>query len=52
MAPLINRDTAALDEVLKVIAHLQTRNLLAVAEKEFFRKLKASDSMRRAVHSA
>jgi cytosine/creatinine deaminase len=46
MGLLITRDTFALDEVLNVVAHVPTRNLLAIAEREFFGKLTDKDFIR------
>jgi cytosine/creatinine deaminase len=49
MNRLINGTATITDEVLNLIAHLPTASLLAIVEKEFFRKLKDEVFMRIAV---
>ena len=49
MKPFITKDTEINDAVLNVIAHLPTKSLPLVAEKEFFAKLSDRDFMRIAV---
>ena len=50
--PFIKASAPINDEVLNVIAHLPTKSLLKVAEKEFFSKMTDKDFMRLAVFLA
>jgi cytosine/creatinine deaminase len=49
MNTLINRDTPVSEQVLKAVAHIPTKSLLQVIDKEFFSKLTDADFMRIAV---
>jgi hypothetical protein len=52
MSALIKQNTKITDEVLNAIAHLPTKSLPAVVEREFFAKLSDRNFMRVAVHLA
>lgn len=49
---LINSEDKETDRVLNAIAHMPTRSLDAVVDKDFFRKLTDADFMRLATHLA